>query len=485
MLRLTTLLRLASPQVFRTTQGATLHSDPTLVSLPDGTSGCHVFRNVVSEYDEQLISEELSRIMAKEGQSHYADPSKVDQKVVRNVYLELYGDRDFTELKNWKKKETQRVPGLVWSPTVLRLTEQVGNAILGVDKVDSARVVEHQLPGYEMHVEQPTVGKSFLYLNLLSDAVLTMDDEATGRCGQVYLPQRSMMLMSGEARWGWRFGEHPVRRQVFVGPTGLKKVVTPDVRLSIQLWKFDVGMVDRRKLQDELELALKEAEKQAQGVKRQEEREKQLKAEKGEGPAMEGESVEGSESLFSLPPRLKEQLMGKDPKSSDAFTKPNQTGQGSLGGDMKVDNRTKTGVKKTMADLDTDMKRYRRSFDSVQSTLKELKTMNDTNQPLTDDWIQQKMRTQSATADLDADYGFDPSDTEKAWDEADRTARFYKQRLKSMNYDGDQQREAKPIDVGFDPDVMAPLDVKHTVEKLVPHMKDGQGLQQQMNSMRR
>lgn len=443
--------------------------DHSIVNFPCETGSCLVFRNAISDYDEELIIEELSRILPKEGQSYYADPTRVDQKIVRNVYLELFGYRDFTETKNWRRTDVKRVPGLAWSPTLVRFCEKVGATALGGELPDVARVVEHHLPGYEMHTEHPTVGRSFLYLNLMSDTVLHFDDEATQRSGSVYLPQRSLMMCSGELRWGWRFGEHPQKEKSFLGSTGLRKMVSSDMRLSIQLWKFDSKLVDRRQLQDELESAVREAERKSAELKAEQ-------AVKALEPA-DSKDEEEPKVSFKLPPKLRETIMNNG--------KPSKPQPGVLGGELSPGgDMTSGGVKKTMADMERDMKLYKESFHNVQGVMKEMKRKQEANEQLDDAWIKSQMeQTKGRNSELDGDYNYDPSNPEAAWELADEKARTYKQKLKMMNYDDDPSKEAKSVDLGFDPDVVAPLDVKGTLHKLAPHMKEGEKLLQEVPMM--
>lgn len=440
-----------------------LSHDPSLVNLPGGVGNCHVYRNVISDYDEELIAEELSRILPKEGQSYYADPTRLDKKVVRNVYLELYGYRDFTEAKSWKRSDTKRIPGFAWSPTALKFAETFGVEAVG-EVPDAARVVEHHLPGYEMHTEHPTVGRAYMYLNLLSDTVLAFDDEATQRSGMVYLPQRSLMVLSGEVRWGWRFGEQPSQVKTYVGPTGLRKTVRPDLRLSIQMWKFDTKLVDRRQLQDDLEAAVKEAtEKAAEAQKMQAIRDA---APKSDEPAEEP-------LRFTLPPQIKEKIMGSGSSTKKKVPGP-QPSAGALGGDMVRTPEQTSLPKKSLEELERDMKLYKSTFNNVQGVMKEMKAMQDANMPITDEWILEKTeKTKSRAFELDADYNFDPSNPEAAWDDAVLRAKTYKQRLKDMSYD-ESVKKGEAMDLGFDPDDSGPLDVKETLRKLAPHIKDGE-----------
>ncbi|RNE98249.1 hypothetical protein TraAM80_08900 [Trypanosoma rangeli] len=169
--------------------------------MPVGVGCVEVYRNAVSSRDEDVIWDELNLVLEREGQKVLSERSTPQNKTVNHTYLEMHGDQNFTEVKSWQGKEIRRLPGLVWSPTFMTWLRDVAPSLLGF-MPDTARVAEHNLPDYEMYIEHPTVGCCFLYVSLLSDAVLLFDDEATGRGGQVFLPQRSLMRCLGEARWG-------------------------------------------------------------------------------------------------------------------------------------------------------------------------------------------------------------------------------------------------------------------------------------------
>lgn len=66
----------------------------------------------------------------------------------------MYGhDKDFVQVKNWRKRETRQLPGLSWSPTLVKLLRDMITANI-VDTLlpDMARVVEYVQAGYEMHL---------------------------------------------------------------------------------------------------------------------------------------------------------------------------------------------------------------------------------------------------------------------------------------------------------------------------------------------
>ncbi|KAG5495276.1 hypothetical protein JKF63_02341 [Porcisia hertigi] len=441
-------------------------SDASLVSLPPNVQRCEVFRNVVSLDEEELIYAELSRVLQREGQPTVLRGSTPEDRVIKHVYLEMFGrEKEFTEVKNWQKKEIRHLPGLLWSPTLLRMLNDLAPPLMGT-VADTARVVEHQLPGYEMHVEHPTVGTAFLYLNLLSDTVLDFDDESTGRRGQVLLPSRALMCVSEEARWGFRFGEKTEEVHTFVAPNGTRKRVETDMRLSVQLWRLSPNLLDSRILQERLEermdlVSERLAEEAAQRLKLDKDRE------------------EAATAL--LPPVLQVHspaayVHPKRPLDSFfASAMENVSGKGVLGGDLAPaeggSTSGQTGAKRTIRDIQEDYTQYKKQFSNAYSILEELKVLQDSGQPINDLWLKKKM-TESPSADAEKghDDGFDPSNIEGTWDNVDAKARFYKAKLKTMDYDGTAFLDRRMPDISQD----APLDMRTTIRKIAPHVRDGE-----------
>ncbi|RNF04140.1 uncharacterized protein Tco025E_08015 [Trypanosoma conorhini] len=414
-----------------------LTPDPSLVVMPASVGGVEVYRNAVSSRDENVIWDELSLVLEREGQKVLSERSSPQNKTVKHTYLEMHGEQQFTEVKSWQRKEVRRLPGLVWSPTLMAWLRGVAPTLLG-SMPDTARVVEHNLPGYEMHIEHPTVGGCFLYLSLLSDTVLSFDDEATGRRGQVFLPQRSMMRCFGEARWGWRFGEQPSATHTFLSAAGVRRVVEPDMRLSVQLWKFTPQLLDARLLQDRVEESVRhlEREKLRADVEQAEEA--------CESPQLDFTAVSGDET----------------------------TGGGPLGGDYVAGPSPQPGggAKVTMETIGKDYDTYKQKFQHVHGVLQEMKTLQDAGQPINDMWLRRKILDGQGGTEHDKSDGFDAEDVEGTWDRVDARARFYKARLKGMDYDGSANLSSAMPDVTED----APLDMKKTIRKIAPLVKDGE-----------
>ena len=194
------------------------------------------------------------------------DSDAVGTRPVRNVAADLHGFSDFTEARDWRTMNTRKIPGLKWSPTLLKFAQTIGKELLGVVP-DSAQIVEHHLPGFEMHTERPVIGPQFLLLNLLNPCIVSFDDEATGRQGAMYMNARSVARISGELRWGWRFGErmadeHEERefRPSQASTLGKRPpaprrpmILQTDLRVSIVLFKMTASLLDQRKLLEQVD----------------------------------------------------------------------------------------------------------------------------------------------------------------------------------------------------------------------------------------
>ncbi|KPA84431.1 putative mitochondrial hypothetical protein [Leptomonas pyrrhocoris] len=448
----------------------TLVADASLVALPPTVRRCDVFRSVVSLEEEEQIYAELGRVLQREGQTVVWEGSTPQDKVIKHIYLEMFGtEKEFTEVKNWQKKEVRRLPGLLWSPTLLRVLGEVAPPLLGT-MPDTARVVEHEIPGYEMHVEHPTVGTAFLYLNLLCDTVMDFDDESTGRYGQAFLPSRSLMCVSGEARWGFRFGERTEELHTFTSRSGARRRVETDLRLSVQMWKLSPNLLDCRVLQERLEESIAMAGQR-------------LAEETAERRAAEKDRAEAIEAL--TPPNVQTPTLTTGSavqRPADSFLAAalaSASGTGLLGGDLAHAQGSggstalgdrKTG-KKSMSDIRQDYGQYKQQFANVYGILQDMKVMQDSGQPINDMWLKKKM-TESSQIDPEKDRedGFDPENIEGTWDTVDAKARFYKAKLKTMDYDGTAFLNSRMPDISKD----APLDMRATISKMAPHVKDGE-----------
>ncbi|KPI86570.1 hypothetical protein ABL78_4345 [Leptomonas seymouri] len=445
-----------------------LVADPSLVALPPNVRRCDVFRNVVSLKEEEQIYAELGRVLQREGQTVVWEGSTPDDKVIKHIYLEMFGtEKEFTEVKNWQKKEIRRLPGLLWSPTLLRVLGDVAPPLLGT-MPDTARVVEHQIPGYEMHVEHPTVGSAFLYLNMLCDTVIEFDDESTGRQGQVLLPSRSLMCVSGEARWGFRFGEHTEELHTFTSHSGSRLRVETDMRLSVQLWKLNPNLLDGRALQERLEESIE-----------------MVRPRLAEEASRQREAKDRAEAMGAItPPDIQTPALTscsavRSPLDSFlAAAMEGAAGKGPLGGDLSQaqgsDGNAAAGAgkprKKLMSDIRQDYGQYKQQFSNVYGILQDMKVMQDSGQPINDLWLKKKMvESSQVDPEKDREDGFDPENIEGTWDSVDAKARFYKAKLKMMDYDGTAFLNSRMPDISKD----APLDMRATIRKMAPHVKDG------------
>ncbi|KAG5469595.1 hypothetical protein LSCM1_02826 [Leishmania martiniquensis] len=440
-----------------------LSSDASLVSLPPNVQGCEVFRNAVSLNEEERIYAELSRVLQREGQTTVWKGSTPEDRVVKHVYLEMFGtEKEFTEVRSWQKREVRRLPGLLWSPTLLHVLSEVAPTLIGAVP-DTARVVEHCIPGYEMHVEHPTVGTAFLYLNLLSDTVLDFDDESTGRRGQVLLPSRALLRVSGEARWGFRFGEKTEEVHTYVAPNGTRRRVETDMRLSVQLWKLSPNLIDSRVFQERLEQSVEFAGRRLA---------------EAAAKHRDLEDCEEAPTALQHPNAQKPSLTDtfNPQRPLDTFltaAMENVQGKGVLGGDFARAEGAlgvgQAGAEKTMRDIRADYEQCKQRFSNAYGILQDMKTMQDAGQPINDLWLKKKMGSSSVDAEKDREDGFDPSNIEGTWDRVDAKARFYKAKLMTMDYDGTAFLNSRMPDISQD----APLDMRSTIRKMAPHVKDG------------
>lgn len=442
-----------------------LKPDPELVRLPAGVGRCTVYRNAFTLDEQERIHEEWSRVMEKEGEEHVLGSSQ-ENKVVKNTYLEVYGESDFTEVKSNQKKEVRRLPGLIWSPTMMKVVRDA-HVELKTIMPDMGRVVEHNLPGYEMHIEHPTVGLSFLYINLLSDTVLHFDDESSSRTGEVLLPAGSIMEVGGELRWGFRFGERAEEVHTFHTSSGAKRRVETDLRLSVQLWRLTPGLLDCRVLQDRMEESLnmveqeldKKPEMDAAGEreKLRDTREAIKALGRLEAPVPQETDIQNSTHFVA---------------TSFASDNSGSPGVGLLGGDLLNANRDADSLsaEKLMKGVKGDFQVHKSQFTKIQSVLEEMKGLQSKGQPVNDMWMKKKITENSVMdAERDAREGYDPNDVEGSWDKLDAKAKFYKTKLKTMDYDGTAFLHSRMPDVSQD----APLDMRATIAKIAPHVRDG------------
>ncbi|CCW63699.1 unnamed protein product [Phytomonas sp. EM1] len=451
-----------------------LVADNALVSLPAGVRRCEVFRNVVSMQEEELIYEEFSRVLQKEGQTVYAHNSSSDSKAIKQSFMEIHGDKDFTEVKNHTRKEIRRLPGFTWSPTFQNVLREVAPRLMR-EMPDTGRVIEHHLPGYEMHTEHPTVGSVFLYFNFLCDTVLEFDDEPTERYGQVYLPARSLLCVSDEARWGFRFGERTEDEHVFISPSKVSRRVEMDMRFSIQVWKLSARLIDAQMLRERLE----------EGVAMVQEKFATKASATSEKARDEAEAmaalVDPGLNRFNSVAATPKGGLAADAMSSfvgsalGAEGGSTELGAGLLGGDFKREDGKPPpkNFESAIGELRGDYESHRERFLRTQGILQEMKALGDAGQPINDAYLKKKISEATASdPERDRLEGFDAEDVEGTWERADAKARFYKAKMLKMDYDGTAYRNRKMPDITKE----APLEMRATVEKVAPHIPGAEEL---------
>lgn len=156
------------------------------------------------------------------------------------------------------------------------------------------------------------------------------------------------------------------------------------------------------------------------------------------------------------------------------------TGKGALSGDLANEggtaasssaaSPTRNSAKISVGDMQGDYALHKEHVGNIHGVFRGMKTMQDAGQPINDVRLHRKMTKGSATADPERNRseGFDPSNLDGTWDTVDVKARFYKTKLKMMNYDGTAFLEFCMPDVTVD----APLDMRATIREITPHVKD-------------
>lgn len=466
-----------------------LKADASLARLPSGVRQCDVYRNAITMREQEQIHQEWLRVLEKEGEKQEL-ASSTENKVLKNTFVDIFGDKNFTEVKSNHKREIRRLPGLVWSPTMMKVLDDLCPLLWSCPSgaPNMGRVVEHSLPGYEMHTEHPTVGSSFLYLNLLSDTVLVFDDESTTRSGSVLLPAGSVMRVSGEARWGFRFGEESEDEHEFIFENGVKRSIATDLRLSIQLWRFHPGLLDCFLLQERMQESLHFAKQRLEGGE-------PIESSKNEGststalPNANSEKKKDVEEAIEALKQLKETDFSNVLKGSSSGT-PSQPeitstdvepslGSGLLGGDFREVRSDAPSLKadRLLHNLKGDFSKHKTQFAKIHGVLEEMKLLQSKGEPIDDMWMKRKItENNTIDAERDAREGYNPDDVEGSWDKVDGKAKFYKRKLKTMDYDGTAFVHSRMPDVSQD----APLDMKATIAKLAPHVRDGDKILQNL-----
>ncbi|CCW69359.1 unnamed protein product [Phytomonas sp. Hart1] len=102
-----------------------------------------------------------------------------------------------------------------------------------------------------------------------------------------------------------------------------------------------------------------------------------------------------------------------------------------------------------------------------------MKALGDAGGPIDDNYLKKKI--QDATAgDPACDHadGFDAEDVEGTWERAAAKARFYKDKMQKMDYDGTAYRDRRMPDITN----AAPLEMRQTAEKIAPHIPGAEEL---------
>jgi hypothetical protein len=429
-----------------------LRNDTRLIDLPPAaTKDCAVYRNVISAQQEQLLWEELQPLIAKAGQTAYApgSGSSREKAAVRNVSLDLHGFDDYKEVRDDQRRETRRTPGLVWSKTLLDIAKTVGREVLG-DVPDTVRVLEHHMPGYEMHVEAPPFGAAFFAIHLLAPGVISFDNEAGGERGVCLLPERGLMHVQGALRWGWRVGEsfEPVMRF-----PKLREEFEAEYRIGVWFFKFNAALADHRGLADEMSTSL---EKHARG------REGQIRAEdvvvlpSGSTYAAEVDTVSAQRERERKEVERRERI-AKEKAEEEAFAREALEGTGLLGGDLpesdvKGSRREEFKKPKDAATNQQNFDAYKKDFARIGKVMERIKENAEAGKGTDEDWMRLELTNAMSASEtrgsgpIDA-MGHDDANPAKTWDDIAGRADTYRQKLKAMDFDASPTEEAAAANV--------------------------------------
>eukprot|EP00759_Apiculatamorpha_spiralis_P040472 PhF_6_TR39030/c0_g1_i1/m.58416 len=298
-----------------------LIADPSLIDCPAGVGTAQVFRNVVTEEEEQIMYEEMAPLLKSFGQPVMsttdmllkATSSDGKKRTVQRVICDLHGGADtgLTDLYDAMQKKVRKLPGFGYTPRTFNAISRVAQGV-GIDYViDTARINEYYAPGCDMHVDNPSVGPTWGILSLFAPSVMTFDEETTGRTAYALLPPRSFLLLSGELRWGWRHGVQYDTPHRFKG-----RDIHPDYRISLVVWKLHKGLLNTTDVAQQI-IKAKMEEDAVKGKK--------------SGPVLGGDLPEphdkaknSRESLAAQHERLKNDLKSFTPKLEQIAKKGNQ-----------------------------------------------------------------------------------------------------------------------------------------------------------------
>ena len=398
---------------------AALRHDASMVNLPAAVVDCcKLFRDVVSVDEEQALWEELQPLLEKEGQviraaashtptsgsangtvptaSAAASPNKPPRALVRTRFLELYGFNATHEVTDMRTMKKRQVRGMALCPTLVSIARGVGKEILG-EECDAARVMEHCLPGDPLHIESPTVGSSFVLFSFIAPTVINLDSEETGQKGMVLLPERCVWHCRGALRWGWRHGETEESLHLFRSASGTVRKVPAEYRFSVQMWRHNSGMMDRKGLAEEFT-------KQASAAMR--------------------------ESEASLPPSAKATTTPvAAPVGSNGVVGQMReaTAEGLLGGDFV---RPKGEVK----DPDDQVRKLqegKKGIDNAMNAIREFSSRCQRGENLDEAWLRERFGWKKEGKD---EHGFDFGNPEGSFEDIENRARTAQKLFRSMNY---------------------------------------------------
>lgn len=308
---------------------------------------------------------------------------------------------------------------------------------------DTAKIVEHQLPGYEMHVEQPIVGSTFLMLNLMSPTVITFDDESTNQMGEVMLPERSLMRVSGEVRWGWRLGERFDKVHIF---SMTRRHVRPTQRYSLTLFRYAKHLVDQRKLQETVEAGVKKIADTDNAERERQEAEEQQQKKKAQGAG----AIDGGEhdEWKKMSEEEKKKRRESEKAEEEAFASNVLKGQGMLGGDLPTASMAMgraaqlgTSPQQTGATMSDKMKKYHGYAADLGKIGHFMQTVTHKQseagaRQLGDSEIHEELRKMRASASVTDDgYQYDMDSAAQTWEQMAERSQHYKQKLQQMTYD--------------------------------------------------
>jgi DNA N6-methyl adenine demethylase len=174
-----------------------------LVSSELRISGLYIFENIVSAEEESRIIEFLD--------NPAPFPLWIDSQSGRRK-------QDYGPRRNFKKKKVKpaKIPSmpLAFKPVfgaIMAEVEKCTNTPYKIAEVSVLEYTEGNLSNFDPHVDDTWLwGDRIAGLNLNSECAMTFVN-SEGDCCDVFFPQRSFFLMSGECRYNWMHGIRPDR----------------------------------------------------------------------------------------------------------------------------------------------------------------------------------------------------------------------------------------------------------------------------------